>query len=123
MTAGGCNPGGGERNNETTAIPNGDSLPAVIPVKINIRFPAAGERLEKGKTYTLQWDGGDDTVSIFLIDSALEKKGASVSISDRIYGIENTGSYNYTVPERLEEGTYKFTIGAGSSPYFRIFAP
>lgn len=91
---------------------------------VQITFPTGGEKLETGKTYTLKWKGGgDSTITIFLIDSSLESKGASVSISDRIYGLKNTGSYDYTLPTRLESGTYKITIGRASSDYFKIISP
>lgn len=97
--------------------------PSSSPGEMRIIFPKAGEKLETGRSYTLKWTGGDSTVTIFLIDSSLESTGASVSISDRIYGIKNTGSYDYTPPKRLEPGTYKISIDTASSNYFKIVSP
>lgn len=125
----GCNaPSGrqGERDAPSAAGPAGSSpVPETSATgdstaAVTILFPGAEQTLRKGISYTLKWEGGGPQVSIFLIDSALETKGASVSISDRVYGIDNAGSYEYTIPERISEGTYKFMIGSGSSPYFRI---
>lgn len=134
LTGSGCNPSeenreeknqGGKSQPGETAIPNGDTLPvpSSSPAGVVVLFPEKGGELLKGETYTLKWEGGAEEVSIFLVDSALEPAGVSVSISDRVYGIENKGSYRYKVPERLEEGTYKFAIGEGSSPYFKIVSP
>jgi hypothetical protein len=83
--------------------------------------PTTGDVLVKGQTYTLSWTGGDPgETQIFLIDTALESAGVSVSISDRVYHIQNTGSYQYTVPKRLPDGIYKFEIGDQTSNTFQI---
>lgn len=84
-------------------------------------FPKGGERLIKGRTYTLKWKGNtDSTVTLFLIDSSLESEGVSVSIADRIYGIPNKGTYRYRFPERIKAGTYKFQVGKAESGYFQV---
>ncbi len=85
-----------------------------------ITFPAGGETLIKGQTYTLQWTGGPEPTQIFLIDTSLKSAGASVSISDRIYGIKNTGSYVYKVPTTVKDGIYEFQIGNKTSKTFEI---
>lgn len=88
---------------------------------LQIIFPKGGETLTKGQTYRFKWTGGSDsTLSIFLVDSALESKGASVSLTDRLYGIQNKGSYDYSFPQRVTAGTYKVQIGKKFSGYFRV---
>lgn len=77
----------------------------------SILFPLGGETLIAGQTYTLSWVQGGESIHIFLIDTSLKEQGASVSISDRIYNIPNTGSYTYTVPLTLPSGEYQFQIG------------
>jgi len=87
----------------------------------SITFPKGGERLIQGQTYELTWTGGREEITqIFLIDTSLKDKGASVSISDRIYGIENKHAYSYTVPASTKPGTYQFQIGSQTSPTFDI---
>lgn len=88
--------------------------------KIKIRFPQGDEKFIRGKTYTLKWTGGDSTLTIFLVDSSLQSIGVSVSLSDRKYHVENTGTFEYTFPDRLEEGAYKFEIGTAFSKYFQV---
>jgi hypothetical protein len=86
-----------------------------------ITFPLGGEKLVQGETYTLTWTGGrGKDMQIFLIDTALKDMGASISISDRIYGIPNTHSYDYTVPPAMKPGTYEFQIGGMESEEFEI---
>jgi hypothetical protein len=87
-----------------------------------ILFPKGGEQLKQGETYLLLWTGGPDTTQIFLIDRTLKDQGASVSVSDRIYGIENQHSYEYTVPTTTPPGEYEFQIGEITSAAFRIIA-
>jgi hypothetical protein len=87
---------------------------------VKIQFPAGGETLTQGQAYTLTWKGGPEEIQIFLVDTALKSQGASVSVSDRVYGIENTGSYQYVIPRGLPEGTYEFQIGDATSKEFRI---
>lgn len=83
-------------------------------------FPTSSDTLSEGQTYTLKWSGGPNPIQIFLINQSLESQGQSVATSDRVYGIKNTGSYNYTVPTNLTPGSYKFEIGNLSSDYFQI---
>lgn len=103
-----------------TTSPVADTSGSVADT-LQIIFPKGGERLIKGKTYSFKWTGGhDSTISIFLVDSALESKGASVSLTDRLYGIQNKGSYDYSFPDRVAAGTYKVQIGKKESGYFRV---
>lgn len=85
-----------------------------------ILFPTGSETFSAGQTITLKWNGGSDPVQIFLIDSSLEPEGASVSTVDRVYGIKNSGSYDYTFPKTLANGKYKFQIGDLTSNYFMV---
>ncbi len=92
-------------------------------VESRVVFPAGGEVFEPGTTHRLSWDDPDNietTTQIFLIDTALESQGASVSVTDRIYGIPDTGSYEYTFPVSIPNGTYKFSIGTLTSKTFQI---
>lgn|GEM_PF-5034850 len=102
---------------------NIDTESSSLTSKIAITFPKSGEGLVKGETYALRWTGGDSTVTIFLIDSSMETNGVSVSIADRIYGVENRGIYEYTIPNRLDDGSYKFEIGTAKSAYFKVISP
>jgi len=94
----------------------------ISPTPVGVTFPAGGETLAQGKTYTLTWnDGGAGTTTqIFLVDTDLQSVGASVSISDRVYGIADTGSYQYTIPKTIPDGTYEFEIGTLTSNTFEI---
>jgi membrane protease YdiL (CAAX protease family) len=86
-----------------------------------ITFPRGGEKLVQGQTYEITWTGGrEKTLQIFLIDTSLKDKGASVSVTDRVYGIENKHAYSYTVPATVKPGTYEFQIGSQTSPAFDI---
>lgn len=87
---------------------------------IHILLPDASSELRRGEPFTIRWQGGADTLSVFLVDSSLQDAGASVSIADRKYGIPNHQSLEYTPPKRLEPGTYKLQVGAVSSDYFTI---
>lgn len=87
----------------------------------SITFPKGGEKLVQGQSYELTWTGGREEIThIFLIDTSLEDKGTSVSISDRIYGIENRHKYIYTIPAGMKPGTYRFQIGSKTSEPFDI---
>ncbi|HWC57940.1 MAG TPA: Ser-Thr-rich GPI-anchored membrane family protein [Candidatus Paceibacterota bacterium] len=89
-----------------------------------ITFPAGGEHLVAGHTYVLQWTPtAESTTQIFLIDTALEPIGASVSSVDRVYDVPNTGTYSYTLPKTMKAGTYKFMIGEATSNTFEIVSP
>lgn len=80
----------------------------------SVSFPKGGETLKQGNAYLLKWtdaDASTTTTQIFLIDTALETEGASASISDRVYNVPDTGSYQYVIPASLPDGTYKFEIG------------
>ncbi len=83
-------------------------------------FPSGGESLVAGQKYTLKWSGGPDTTQIFLVDKDLKLIGASVSITDRVYNIKNTGSYEYTIPKTVKPGEYEFQIGDATSNTFNI---
>jgi hypothetical protein len=87
----------------------------------SITFPQGGEKLVAGQTYELVWSGGrEEALQIFLIDTSLKNQGASVSVADRVYGIENKHAYNYTIPANTKPGTYEFQIGSQTSPTFEI---
>lgn len=126
----GCNFGRGNKSRDASVSGNTaeehSGLPTVEETttdSIHILFPTAGKKLIKGESYTFKWAGGKDSViTIFLVDSSLQSQGVSVSLSDRIYGIKNSGSYEYTVPKSLKEGTYKIQIGQASSGYFKIIS-
>ncbi len=85
-----------------------------------IIFPAGGETLQKGEQYTLEWTPGNGKTQIFLKDTSLETQGESVSIADRVYNIDNAGRYEYTIPQHIPDGTYKFEIGTLTSNTFKI---
>lgn len=87
----------------------------------SVTFPKGGEKLVQGQSYEITWTGGrEETTQIFLIDTSLKDKGSSVSISDRIYGIENKHAYTYTIPTNIKPGIYEFQIGSQTSPTFEI---
>ncbi len=87
----------------------------------SITFPKGGEKLVQGQSYQLTWTGGrEETTQIFLIDVSLKDEGSSVSISDRVYGIENKHAYTYTIPTNIKPGIYEFQIGSLTSPTFEI---
>ncbi|HVT01235.1 MAG TPA: Ser-Thr-rich GPI-anchored membrane family protein [Patescibacteria group bacterium] len=99
--------------------PNGYVLPQFETGKVN--FPKGGETLRKGQTYVIEWQGGPEgDIAIFLQNQAAEKEGVSVSLVDRVYGVNNTGSYNYTIPDNIPNGMYRFQIGNLNSQYFSI---
>ncbi len=120
----GCNSGSSSHNNtadKKTDSPTGERLSDVQKSQpLNILFPKGGEELVKGKSYTFKWTGGDSVITIFLVDSSLQSKGASVSLADRVYGLPNNGSYEYTFPDRIQAGTYKVRIGKKESGYFKV---
>jgi hypothetical protein len=99
------------------------TTPTPVQSQSKITFPKGGEKLTKGQSYTLTWTGGGNQLQIFLIDTALESQGESVSEVDKLYGINNTGSYEYKVPDDIKEGTYKFEIGTMTSKPFQIVSP
>ena len=94
----------------------------IVSASSTISFPSGGEELRQGETYTLSWRGGAEVVALFLIDRSLKDTGASVSISDRVYDIENIHMYNYTVPDTIKPGEYEFQIGDATSKPFTIVA-
>lgn len=87
-----------------------------------ILFPTENVTLYTGQKYNLRWVASfpDQKIAIFLIDSALEKVGTSVSIVDRVYDVPNSGNFDYIVPENLDTGKYRVTIGDLNSNYFNI---
>ncbi len=92
-----------------------------------VLFPSGGETLVAGKTYTIQWNNkgktgapAGPTTQIFLIDEALLSQGASVSITDRVYDVPDTGSYEYTIPSAVSDSNYFFVIGTTTSKTFKI---
>ena len=85
-----------------------------------IIFPKGGETFNQGQKITVQWNGGPTQTELFLTDTALATAGASVSIVDRVYHISNTGSFSYTFPEFLDDGTYTITIGSYTSQPFTV---
>ncbi|MFZ2523229.1 MAG: Ser-Thr-rich GPI-anchored membrane family protein [Minisyncoccia bacterium] len=92
-------------------------------VSSNITFPTSEDTLFTSKTYTLKWTnttGPSTTTSIFLVDSSLLNQGASVSIIDRAYYVPNVGTYDYTVPSGVSDGTYFFVINDETSNWFKI---
>lgn len=93
-------------------------------VSNQILYPKGGETFSAGNSYTLQWSSVNaaSTTQIFLIDTSLESQGESVAISDRIYGVPDTGSYVYTVPTTTPSGTYKLEIGSLTSNPFMVAA-
>lgn len=105
-----------------TNIGSSFPTPTIPATPINqISFPLGGESLAKGQTYTLKWSGaGGKTVQVFLVNTDLEPQGESVSTLDKKFNIENTGSYNYQVPQSIPDGNYKFEIGNLTSQPFKI---
>lgn len=98
--------------NETTL----EAVPGVV------NFPASGDTLTAGETYTLVWNDPnlESHTQIFLIDTKLEPQGNSVSVVDRVYDVPNSGTYVYTVPTSIISGTYVFSIGTARSEVFNI---
>lgn len=94
-----------------------------LPQEFIILSPKAGDVWEQDKTYRIEWNGGGEIISTYLINRSLESVGASVSISDRIQNIRNEGSYEYTVPRGLR-GEHKIAIHSDGksveSGYFDI---
>lgn len=84
-------------------------------------FPTSQDTLEKGQTYTLKWSGGPPTIeAMYLVNRALQKEGVSVAIADRAFNVENTGSYEFTIPTNIPSGQYQIQAGTLSSDYFEI---
>lgn len=75
---------------------------------------------KKGSVYTIRWGPGKGKTDIFLVNRALESEGISVSLADRVYGVDNNGFYNYKIPTNIPSGEYRFQIGQHSSEYFTI---
>lgn len=84
-------------------------------------FPTSNDTLVKGQTYTLKWTGGPPTIeAMFLVNRALQKEGVSVSIADRAFNIQNTGSYEFTIPTNIPSGQYQIQAGSLTSEYFEV---
>ncbi len=84
--------------------------------KIKIISPVAGEKWEIGKTYQIKWTGGEDKVDIFLINGGRQTQGGSVAKDWTIYGIPNTGFYDFKVPDNFFTGiNFKFYISDSNS--------
>lgn len=89
----------------------------------SVIFPNKGDDLVVGNTYTIRWNKqGEEAIQLFLINTALLGEGASVSISDRIYNVPDSGTYEYMISEALPPGDYKFQIGTLESETFHIVA-
>jgi hypothetical protein len=94
------------------------------PAGISFTSPKGGDVWEVGKAYKVEWLGGGDNVTLFLIDKKLaQTAGASVSVSERFYNVPNTGSYGYTVKNGLS-GTYSWSVTdlvqSATSSFFTI---
>lgn len=76
-----------------------------------VRFvtPKSNEQWQQGKTYSVKWSGGGTKVALFLIDKSLESTSESLKIVDRITPLDNSGSYEYTVPTQIS-GTFKWCL-------------
>jgi hypothetical protein len=96
------------------------SPPTASPSSSSITFPKGGETLKQGQIYTLTWTPETGNTNIFLVDTGFESQGTSVSLVDRVYNIPNSGSYTYTVPKDLPDGTYRFQIGTMNTATFQI---
>lgn len=109
------------QNKSSLPITTTTITPTIFPSPTETHiFPKGGETLHQGESYTLRWTPGTGTTNIFLVDTAYESAGASVSLVDRVYNIPNSGSYKYTVPKDLPNGTYKFQIGTIITNTFQI---
>jgi hypothetical protein len=91
-----------------------------VSASSTITFPQGGEELKQGEVYVLSWTGGPDPIQIFLIDRSLKGEGASVAVSDRVYGVKNEHTYSYRIPETVKPGEYEFQIGSETSNSFNI---
>lgn len=87
-------------------------------------YPSQNQTLVKGETYRIKWVGGPKHIdALYLVDTALEKDGVSISLADRIYNFTNEGYFDYTVPSYLPNGEYLFEIGDNKSNTFKIVSP
>lgn len=121
----GCSSGQKQQSHNKNNVQenNKTHLSSVNNDSVYFIYPKGGEVFIIGKTYTLKWSGKTDTsAALFLIDSSLESKGVSVSISDRVYDIPQTGGEKYRFSQRLKPGTYKFQLGRAESDYFQVKA-
>ncbi len=94
----------------------------LVERQVVITSPKGGETLSPGSQMDLAWTGGPEIIQIFLIDTSLKPAGTSVSISDRIYNVKNTGTYTYTIPATMKVGAYEFQIGTSTSKTFMIIS-
>lgn len=94
--------------------------PGESPRNPSITIPREGDTLVAGQTYTIAWTGAATSTALFLIDTSLASEGASVSISDRVYGIQDTNTYAYTVPSHIRPGDYRIQIGGATSGIFHV---
>ena len=94
--------------------------PGESPRNPSITIPREGDTLVAGQTYTIAWTGAATSTVLFLIDTSLASEGASVSISDRVYGIQDTNTYAYTIPSHIRPGDYRIQIGGATSGIFHI---
>lgn len=79
---------------------------------VKIVAPKEGDRWQQGQTYSISWNEGAAKVDLFLHDVAIKAQGESVSIVDRIYGVQNSGNYEYQVPSEMEPGLYTWCISS-----------
>jgi hypothetical protein len=61
-----------------------------------------------GENERVSWTGGASKVSLFLIEASLKTAGTSVSMVERIYNLDNTGEYEFQVPETYKIGEYQW---------------
>ena|SRR5688572_3871276 len=85
-----------------------------------VTISAPNETAIKGKTYEIKWVAGSGKTDIFLVNRALESEGVSVSLADRIYNVDNNGTYSYKIPNNIPGGEYQLRIGEFSSDYFTV---
>ncbi len=66
--------------------------------------PAEGDVVRRGKTTTLEWEGGTDVQNIKI---QLIKGSEQIST---IAEMKNTGQYEWNIPKKLSTGTYTLVL-------------
>jgi len=119
----------------------------VTPPSITVLSPNGGENLSIGSTYTIQWNSSglasSKNVQIGIIDTRYDTEGGERAEKIIAYSIPNTGSYSWTIPEKIDsmglnitnDSVYKIiihswldletgvAIGDTSNNAFRISTP